>query len=260
MPRRGLEPLRIAPPDPKSSVYVSEISFCLGIFVLYVPTNVHLYTFYSRTIPDPDMPRSASLTARFSKSRELAGKAAWYVLIPPHLSSSGREQRLFFPTKKAATLECEKLKARKDNFGISLTAMSPARIAEAAEAYNLLEPYGLGLLDAVREGLKVVRRGKPASLSLNCSISLSMPKPIVPSNTERSSAGHATASRSYTSASPPRSPPLELERILKPLSPGARNPVMRYLRAVFNYGLKRGLLSRKPHFQAGFHREATARS
>jgi integrase len=38
----------------------------------------------------------------------------------------------------------------------------------------------------------------------------------------------------------------ELERILKPLSPGARNPVMRYLRAVFNYGIKRGVLADNP--------------
>jgi hypothetical protein len=40
--------------------------------------------------------------------------------------------------------------------------------------------------------------------------------------------------------------PRKLEQILKKLSGGARNPVMRYLRAVFNYGLKRGYLSENP--------------
>jgi integrase len=44
----------------------------------------------------------------------------------------------------------------------------------------------------------------------------------------------------------------QLERILKPLSSGVRNPVMRYLRAVFNYGLKRGLLSENPISQLDF--------
>jgi integrase len=192
------------------------------------------------------MPRSASLTARFSKSRELAGKAAWYVLIPPHLSSSGREQRLFFPTKKAAALECEKLKARKDNFGISLTAMSPARIAEAAEAYNLLEPYGLGLLDAVRTGLEV-RQARKTSVPF-----VELFNQFIDAKAHRS-----IEYRKELGWTRDRFPQLhkrlaaeitapELERILKPLSPGARNPVMRYLRAVFNYGLKRGLLSENP--------------
>jgi len=40
--------------------------------------------------------------------------------------------------------------------------------------------------------------------------------------------------------------PGELEQVLKPLSPGARNPVMRCLRAVFNHGLKRGLVLENP--------------
>jgi hypothetical protein len=38
----------------------------------------------------------------------------------------------------------------------------------------------------------------------------------------------------------------ELERLLKPLTPAARNAVMRYLRAVFNYGIKRELLAENP--------------
>jgi integrase/recombinase XerD len=38
----------------------------------------------------------------------------------------------------------------------------------------------------------------------------------------------------------------EIEAILRPLTPGARNPVMRYLRAVFNYGIKRGYLTENP--------------
>jgi len=106
------------------------------------------------------MPATASLTPKLIKSREQIGKAPWCLTVPPHLSPTGCQQRLFFPTKKAAALESENLKARKDNFGVSLTAMSPARIAEAAEAYNLLEPYCLGLLDVVRTGLDVYRARK----------------------------------------------------------------------------------------------------
>lgn len=192
------------------------------------------------------MPAIASLTARFSKSRELAGKAPWYILIPPHLSSTGREQRLFFPTKKAAALEREKLKARKDNFGVSLTAMTPARIAEAAEAYNLLEPSGLRLLDAVRSAL-ALHQMRTASIPFGELFTQFIEAKVHRSLEYQKELGwtrdrfpqlHNRLASDITAA--------ELERILKPLTPGARNPVMRYLRAVFNYGIKRGLLAENP--------------
>jgi hypothetical protein len=37
-----------------------------------------------------------------------------------------------------------------------------------------------------------------------------------------------------------------LEPLLMAISPGGRNPVMRYLRAVFNYGIKRGFMAENP--------------
>ena len=192
------------------------------------------------------MPAAASLTPKLIKSREQIGKAPWRLTIPPHLSPTGRQQRLFFPTKKAAALESENLKARKDNFGVSLTAMSLPRIAEAAEAYNLLQPYSLGLLDVVRVGL-AVHRARNASVPF-----VQLFNQFIDSRTHRSieyrkELGwtrdrfpqlHGRLAADITA--------LELEQILAPLSPGARNPVMRYLRAVFNYGLKRGLLSENP--------------
>jgi integrase len=192
------------------------------------------------------MAKDATLTPKLLKSREAIGKAPWCLNIPAHLSSTGHKQRLFFPTKKAAALESEKLKARKDNFGISLTAMTPARIAEAAEAYNLLEPSGLGLLDVVRAGLKV-HHARTASISFAELFNRFIDAKAHRSIEYRKELGwtrdrfpqlHKRLASDITAG--------ELERILKPLSPGARNPVMRYLRAVFNYGIKRELLSLNP--------------
>src|SRR5215469_9573821 len=97
------------------------------------------------------MPRNAILKPTFRKARDKKGLASWVVNVPAELSPTGRRQELFFSTKSDANIECEKLRARKDNFGISLTAMTPARIAEAGEAFKLLDPIGVGLLDAVRE-------------------------------------------------------------------------------------------------------------
>ena len=85
------------------------------------------------------MPRGSSLKPTLRKERVKKGLAAWCVNVPPELGKDGKRQQLFFATKAEASQECEKLKARKDNFGISLTAMTPARIAEASECYKILD-------------------------------------------------------------------------------------------------------------------------
>ena len=100
------------------------------------------------------MPASSSLKARKIESRVAIGWAPWCVNVPAELSETGKRQRRFFETEKEAKAECETLKARRDNFGNSLVAMTPARIAEAAEAFKLLSPHGTSLLDAVRDYLR----------------------------------------------------------------------------------------------------------
>lgn len=65
------------------------------------------------------------------------------------MSPTGKRQQLFFNLKKEAEAEVETLEARRDNFGFSLAEMTPARIAEAAEAYKRLADYPISLLDAV---------------------------------------------------------------------------------------------------------------
>src|SRR5260221_2780735 len=83
----------------------------------------------------------------------------WCVDVPPHLSDTGKRKRKFFATEREAKAECETLKARKDNFGMSLNAMTPARIAEAAEAFKRLEGHPISLLDAVSMALTLHRHG-----------------------------------------------------------------------------------------------------
>lgn len=93
------------------------------------------------------MPRISSLEPRKVSSREKAGKAPWCLNVPAELSPTGKRQQLFFDLKKDAEAEAVTLEARRDNFGVSLTEMTPARIAEAAEAYKRLEgqpPFASG--------------------------------------------------------------------------------------------------------------------
>src|ERR1700738_2082853 len=83
---------------------------------------------------------------------------------PPRLSENGKRKRLFFETRNDALAECGKLKTRKDNFGFSLNAMTPVRIAEASEAYKLLDPLNIALLDAVRAHIQAHKQ-RTASVS-----------------------------------------------------------------------------------------------
>src|ERR1700686_5282980 len=92
------------------------------------------------------MARQARLKAVYLPSRD-----SWAVNVPANLSDTGKRRQLFFETKGEALAESDRLKARKDNFGFSLNARTRGKIAEAAEAYKLLDPLNVSLIDAARE-------------------------------------------------------------------------------------------------------------
>jgi integrase len=162
------------------------------------------------------------------------------------LSPTGKAQRLFFPTKKAAALTALQLRNRQDNFGLSLSALSPARIAEASEAYNLLEDSGLSLLDAVRTGLSahVARTASIPFFELFSRFrearSHRSPKYqiILRGICNRFPQLHNRLACDIT--------PADLEEILRPLKIPMRNTVLCTWRTVFNYGIKRGVLAESP--------------
>lgn len=189
------------------------------------------------------MARSASLKPYRSTT---CVARPWCVDVPPHLSESGKRRRLFFKSKNDARTVCEKLKARKDNFGISLNAMTPARIAEASEAYKLLDPLNIALLDAVRAHIQAHKQ-RTASVSyfelFNQYLDAKQDRnPAylreLASTRDRFSALHDRLVSDITHR--------DLAPLLDVISPGGRNPVMRYLRAVFFFGIKRGYLTDNP--------------
>jgi integrase len=192
------------------------------------------------------MPRTAPLIPTLIESRKAQGKAPWCLSIPSHLSSTGERQRLFYATKQAALLQAQTLQARCDNFGLSLTSMTPARIAEAAEAYNMLEGTKLRLLDVVRTGMathKTQSESVPFLDLFNQFLdSKATRDPVylkeLRITRDRFPQLHQVLVSDITAR--------KLEQILKGLNGGARNAVMRYLRAVFNYGLKRKYLAENP--------------
>jgi integrase/recombinase XerD len=186
------------------------------------------------------MPRTAILRPKLREARGAKGLAAWVVNVPPDLSPTGKRQELFFPTKSAASGECEKLKARKDNFGISLSTMTSARIAAAAEAYNLLDPHNIDLLDAVRAHLHVIGQ-KSASVTFEFAFDR------FAELKQGKSVGYQQEIRHTKATFRPLLSRLicdvsaqDLEPILDRLPSAARNAKMRRLRSVFNLATKRG--------------------
>jgi hypothetical protein len=98
----------------------------------------------------PVSPRSAVLKPKESISRKAAGLASWVVSVPPSLSDTGKRSQRFFRTKNEAQNMCEDLKFRRFKFGHSLRNMTPELIAEASEAGDILAPFNISLLTAVR--------------------------------------------------------------------------------------------------------------
>jgi integrase len=182
------------------------------------------------------MARTAILKPTFRANRP----SPWVVNVPPQLSATGKRQELFFSTKTAASAECERLKARKDNFGISLSTMTSARIAAAAEAYNLLDPHSIDLLDAVRAHLHVIGQ-KSASVTFEAAFDRFAELKQSKSVKYRQEIRQAKAtfgpllSRLICDVSA-----RDLEPILDQLPAGSRNAKMRRLRSVFNLAIKRG--------------------
>jgi integrase len=186
------------------------------------------------------MPKVAKFKPSFSHSRSKQGILPWCVNVPAALSSTGKRQQLFFSSKLEARAQCDLLRARRSDFGESLNLMTPARIAQAAEAYKLLDPLAINLLDVVRLHVASVA-ARTASVTLGQAFDR-----FLESKASRS----AKYQKEIRLAKGTFAPLLdrvvceihhdELESLLIPLPDSVRNAKMRRLCSVFNLAIKRG--------------------
>jgi integrase len=181
-----------------------------------------------------------TLKPAFRLERADRNLSPWCVNVPPQLSETGKRQQLFFPSEAKAKVQCNLLKVRQSNFGNTLAAMNAARIVEAAEAYKLLDPLNLGLLDAVRAHVATVK-ARNASVTFGTAFDRfaeSRKGKSVKYNQEIRHAKRTFESlleRMICDISPS-----DLEPLLDQLPNASRNAKMRRLRALFNLAIKRG--------------------
>ena len=192
------------------------------------------------------MPRSAPLKPTFRQDRVDTGRSPWCVSVPPHLSETGKRQQLFFSSRAEAKTACDLLKVRKSNFGNTLAAMSAARIAEASEAYKLLDPLGLGLLEAARSYVESTR-GRMGSVTLGEAFDW-----FAESKQSKSPKYQKEIRLAKTTFEPLLSRKVcdlghdDFEPLLFRLSASVRNAKLRRLRSVFNLAIRRKWAKENP--------------
>jgi len=82
---------------------------------------------------------------KFSKT-----PSGWKVEIPARLSSQGKRERVFFRTRDEAKNFAAKLRSDYEDHGSKASVISPSVADEATRAVELLEPFGVSLLEAAR--------------------------------------------------------------------------------------------------------------
>jgi integrase len=193
------------------------------------------------------MPATASLRPRKVKSRARIDKAPWCVNVPPELSETGKRQRLFFDTERAADAECERLKAKRHNLNASQSKLSAPRLIEAARCFELLEDFpDLSLEAVVRTGLDIYKQ-RNASLPFG-----KLFDQFIESKKHRSQkyliqlrwAKERLQSLNEVLAS--ELTVRGIEEALQGFKPTVRNAFHRYIRAVLNFGLRRDYLNQNP--------------
>ena len=178
----------------------------------------------------------------------------WVVNLPPLLSSTAKRERRYFSTKKSAKEFCAQQRIRLENYGTASTALPAGKIEEAAAAFDKLNGTGIGLLEAVEQVLHWTNT-RERSITFK-----SMFESFIDAKKGKRSAPYLTALRCTL----PRFAALhdrlacemsasEIEEQLKGTSASVHNAFLRYLRAVFNFGIRRGWCVENPVKRVEMH-------
>lgn len=73
---------------------------------------------------------------------------SWRLNIPAKYSETGSRQQLFYRTQAEAKFASDKLKKEIEHHGTSAKAISPSLAESATIAATILQPYGIGIVEA----------------------------------------------------------------------------------------------------------------
>ena len=79
----------------------------------------------------------------------------WKVETPTRFSPSGRRERTYFSTRDEAKKHAAKLRERVTQHGSNASNIRPSLADDATLAVEMLKPYGLSLLEAVKQIVKI---------------------------------------------------------------------------------------------------------
>ena len=188
------------------------------------------------------MPKRVSLEPRPTTKAH----APWVVNLPPLLSGTAKRERRYFDNRKSAAEFCRQQRIRLENYGTASTLLPAGKVEEAQAAFEKLKGTGIGLLQAVEQ---VIRWKKRREKSVTFKV---MFQSFMQAKTTRSAA-YQIALRCTL----PRFAALhdrlaceisadEIEQELSGMSASVRNAFLRYLRAVFNFGIRRDWCQENP--------------
>src|SRR6516164_6872282 len=189
------------------------------------------------------MAKSASVEPRATTKPH----APWVVNITPLMSSSAKRERRYFDTKKAAETFCTQQRIRLENYGTASTTLPAGKIEEAAAAFEKLNGTGIGPLEAVEQVLQW-KRSRENSVTFK-----NMFEAFIDAKKRKRSAPYLTALRCTL----PRFAVLheelaceitasDIENQLSGMTASVHNAFLRYLRAVFNFGIRKGWCEENP--------------
>jgi integrase len=189
------------------------------------------------------MAKKASLEPK----RTTKPHAPWVVNLPPLLSTTAKRERKYFDSKKAAKQFCAQQRIRLENYGTASTSLPAGKIEEAAAAFEKLNGTGISLLGAVEQVLEW-KRAREKSVTFK-----TMFESFMETKKSNRSAAYLTALRctlprfaSLHDTLACEISALQIEEQLRGTSASVHNAFRRYLRAVFNFGIRRGWCAENP--------------
>lgn len=105
------------------------------------------------------MPRPVKFTVKQVQN-------SWRVNVPAQYSISGRRERHHFKTREAALEAQKKLRNDAKKFGEVASALPPTLAEQAAKAAELLQPYGITILEAASR-IAAIEQEKIASVTID---------------------------------------------------------------------------------------------